>query len=623
LVYKHNKIININLTTKKINVEEIPMDYYKEFFGGSGLAIKLFLERFNINKDPLDEDMPMIFAAGLLTGSGLPTSCKFSVCGKSPLTGIWNESTGGGYWGSKFKFTGHDVIIITGKSKSPVYIWINNDQIEIRDAKCLWGLDTYKTAELIKGETNKTAEIASIGMAGEKLSRMASINVGGQEARAIGRGGMGALMGSKNLKAVAVYGNKKPVIGNKEYYDSFIKKDFARIKNATEGFGQYGTASNIKGTEARGDLPIKNWQLGTWDDKCMEQVTNETLIEKYFSKHYHCFSCPIHCGKEFKIKEGKYAGTVTSAPEYETNAGFGSNLLNSDGESIIMANNLCNMHGLDTISTSMAVAFAMEAYERKIIGPDDTDGLDLTWGNSDAVVELVKRIIKREGIGDILADGTVKAAERLGNNSEEFVVCAKGLEFPMHDPRSSHAMGLNYATGNRGACHLDALTYYTYSGFTSEELDFGEKILKKYDPMATKYSARLTYGMQNYLATFNALGICKFLFKLLSEPSQITKWVNAVMDWELDYKQLLTAGERMFHAKRMFNVELGISRKDDTLPGRILSHKTGTGHAADSLPNLGRLLSDYYSLRDWDEFGIPKEEKLEELGLSNLRWKKY
>lgn len=609
------KILCVDLNSGKSETITIHEQVIKDYLGGSGLAVRLFLDGYNYKQDCFASQMPIMFITGLLTGTGVLTGCKFSVCAKSPLTGVWGESTCGGSFGAYLKFTGYDGIIITGKSSKPSYIYIENGSVHICDAKHLWGLDTFETTEKICQETTDRAQVATIGPAGENHSRMASIMIGGVNSRAAGRGGMGALMASKNLKAVVVYGEKKPTIYNTEAFKEIMKREIPRIRKITKGLGELGTAGGMHGVEARGDLPIKNWRIGTWEQEKLNQVNNETLIRSMFKKHYSCYSCAIHCGKEFEIPDGEFAGTKTPAPEYETNAGFGSNCFNDNGSSIVKANELCNRYGLDTISTAMTISFAMEAYERGIITKRDTDGLEVSWGNYHAILDLIEKIAFRKGFGDVLADGSLRASRKLGKNSEEFLLCTKGLELPLHDPRSSHAIGVNYATGNRGACHLDALTYYVYSGLSFPELGFSDKDIESFDSLSTDDSAKLTVVLQNYLATFNGLGICKFILRGMPNPSQLAPWINSVTGWDYSGNDLVKIGERIFNAKRLFNVNLGISRKDDTLPLRILSHKRGTGHAADSLPNLGRMLNDYYWLRDWDEFGIPRMEKRKELGL--------
>jgi aldehyde:ferredoxin oxidoreductase len=370
------KLLRVDLSEGRWQVEDIEEDHLEKFLLGGGLAAKIYYDEMDPARDALDPDAALIYTIGLLSGTLIPTSCRVCLCGRSPLTGIWNEATAGGYWAAQLRASGYDGIVLTGRAQEPVYLWICDGDVEIRTAKPLWGLDTYDTDAAVQEQTDSKAQVACIGPAGENLARIAAVMVGGEDARAAGRGGMGALMGSKNLKAIAVRGSSSP-----EYYDKVGLRDSVRranafIKENSLGMTQFGTSGGIITTEKVGDLAIQNWRLGSWVDGA-PKVTGERMTETMLTGNYRCHACPIGCGREIDIKEGPYAGLKGAGPEYETIVGFGPLCLNDDLESIAAINDLCNRYGLDTISTSGTVAFAMEAWEKGLLSP----GHDTTCGD--------------------------------------------------------------------------------------------------------------------------------------------------------------------------------------------------------------------------------------------------
>jgi len=604
------KLIRVDLSSKRVTVESLNEESFRKYLSGSGLAAKILYEEFDNTLEPLHPEVPLAIVAGLLTGTPVPSACKLSICARSPQTGIWDEATVGGYFGAELKFAGYDGLIITGKSKNPVYIWISQDKVRINSAEHLWGKDTFTTTERLLKETHPKARVACIGQAGENLCGIASVMIDGWESRAAARGGMGAVMGSKNLKAVVLRGTKRPQVKEKEDLISSIRETLPFLRGTTEGLHKFGTAVGMySGVEPSGDLPIKNFLQGKWEEGA-KKTTGETLVERFLEKHYGCFSCPIRCGKIIKLKIGGEE-RLMHGPEYESNAALGALCLNDNLEQISLANELCNRYGLDTISTGSAIAFAMEAFEKELISILDTDGLELKWGNTEAIIKLIHKIAKREGIGDILADGTKKAAEKIGKNSIEFAIHVKGLELPLHDPRAFVSMALTYATGNRGACHLDSLSYTFEGSLPIEGIP--------YDHSLSTHSAEgkpeLIFRLQNYMASLNALGLCKFLFCGKIGPPKIAEWTNLVTGWDLTGEELLKIGERLFNLKRMYNYRLGITRKDDFLPPRLLTSDRKEGGAKGSLPHLGKMLNKYYELRGWSEDGVPTPEKLKKLSL--------
>ena len=606
------KILEIDLTTGKQKETAIPEEEYRNYLGGSGLAARIFDQRGYGQVSPLSEEAPLLIFTGILTGYNIPTACKASFCGKSPATGIWAEATVGGYWPAAFKTSGYDGLIITGKAKNPVYLYFGNGEFTIRDATKLWGEDSYSTLEKLQSEHGEKTKVAAIGPAGENEVLISAIMIDGLDARAAGRCGMGALMGSKNLKAIAVTKSENlPPLYDKEGLAEARKKVLPTIREKAKGLSDFGTAGGVPVVEKLGDLPIRNWTGGSWPEGA-SIVSGQAMAEKFFEKHYACYACPIRCGKEMKVPIGPYSGTVSHGPEYETIAGFGAMCLNEDPAYIIAANDLCNRMGIDTMSGSSVIAFAMELYEHGLIPEGLLGDIKPEWGNGEAILGLIRQIAYREGLGEYLARGVKRAAKEFGPLAEEFAVESKGLEVAYHDPRAFTSMAIIYATGNRGACHLEGLTYFNENRAFPASL-VGLK--DDYEPHGTDDKALLAKTMQDFMVIFNALGLCKFLIRGHVLPANIAEWVSVVTGWDFDEKELLTAGERIFNLKRTINVGLGVSRKDDTLPPRLLVHDRQEGAAAGSLPHLGKMLFEYYNLRGWSTEGIPLPETLERLGL--------
>ena len=588
------KVLHVDLSSRKWHVEELDEEVCQYYLGGSGVAAMFLYDELDVKLNPTDPENAIIFMNGLLTGSSVPTACKMSVCARSPLTGIWGESTVGGYFPAELSRVGIGGIIIRGKADRPVYLWLKScDEIEIVDCDDIWMLDTFKTSEVLREETDPRAQIASIGPAGAKLVKLANIMFGGKDARAAGRGGLGAVMGSKNLKAIAVRGGRNRWdVHDKEKLIAELKRANPQIKEFAKGLTLFGTAGGVESVEQHGDLPIKNWRLGAWEDGA-QQTSGRRMVDTMLVKHYGCYACPIRCGKILKID-----GDDVHGPEYETTAGFGAMCLNEDVESIVRANRLCNMYGLDTISTSAVIAFAMEAFEKGIL--TDTDGISLSWGNADAVLQMVHKIADREGLGELLGDGVRRAAEVLGDGAEEFAVHTKGLEYPYHDPRAFIDMAANYATANRGACHLESFSYPLGYGVTIKELGYEEVA----DPHSHEGKAEIAVSMQNLMSVYNGLGLCKFLLRADVGPELLNIWTNYATGWSNSMEELMSTGARIFNLKRAYNIKLGISRKDDVLPKRLLSPNK-EGAAAGSAPDMERLLDEYYRIRGWTEDGIP------------------
>ncbi len=611
----NNKFAEIDLTKGEVSCFSLQESEIEKFIGGSGLGALLLHKYTNINTDPMGPDNVIIFMTGPVTGTRVFSSDRFEVITKSPLTGIYAESDCGGHWGEMLKKCGFDGIVISGSAEKPVYLYITNDAIEIRDASRVWGKDAFETDELLRKETSLNAKTVCIGLGGENLIRFACIIANGIEGRAAGRAGVGTVMGSKNLKGIAAYGNKTFELADPEGLKDYLKMKAPEMVNKLTKdleFRQYGTSIGVEGQEVMGDLPIKNWYQGNWPDGA-KKISGYALAEKYLTKNYYCGRCIIGCGRVVEVKEGPYKTVETAGPEYENLAMLGSNLLVDDLAAITKANDLCNRYGLDAISTGAMIGFAMEAYERNIINESDTGKVDLVWGNGMAVVEMIHKITHREDIGDTLAEGILRAAEKIGGNSIEFAVHVKGLDFPAHDPRAKVSDAIGYATSNRGACHLQAYTHDFENWFAMPDYGYPETT-DRFDASINK--VKMVIDFQHLMSMLDSIHVCKFTIfgGMTVEPT--IKVLNYITGWNMDQKSFRETGERIFNLKRLYNTKLGISRKDDTLPPRILNHPRG-GTCGDFIPPLNAMLRDYYKTRGWDEFGIPEKSTVERLGLQD------
>ncbi len=606
------KYLKVNLTRQSWEEVAIPEEDVKTWLLGSGYAAKLYYDDLDPAVEPLDPCSSLYVFNGVLAGTFAPTGCRSSWCGRSPLTGIWNEANLGSYWGAELRFAGYDGLVITGQAAGPVYLWLHDGQVEFRPAGHLWGRNYFDTTDVISAETDKRAQIAGIGTAGEKLVKVAGIMSGPRHyVRAAARGGMGALLGAKNLKAIAVRGKDRPEYPDKASFLATVKTQNAWIKENSIGMSNYGTAGGVGGTERVGDMPMKNWTLGSWETA--EKISGQTIYNTIWVRHTNCFACPIGCGKEVEVKEGPYQTERGEGVEYETLAGFGGMTRTDNLEAIARANSLCNDYGLDTISVSSTIAFAMEAYEREIIGPHDTEGVELRFSDPDAVLHILRLIAERRAIGHILAEGTREAARRLGQGADKFAIHVKGMEVAYHDPRAFTSMAVNYATAARGGCHLEAISYWNGYGLPLPDLGYGETRDRFESSPAT---AGMAYDFQNYMSVYNPLGLCKFIAKGKIGPDRTCEIVNSALGWNLDTAALLETGDRLFQLKRMINVRLGITAADDKLPERLVTEPRPTGSAAGVLPDMGLMMPVYYELRGWDpETGVPSRARLERLGI--------
>jgi aldehyde:ferredoxin oxidoreductase len=605
------RLLRVDLTTRQVTRQFLAPATLRKYLGGVGLAARLLYDETDAATGPLSPSNPLVFAVGPLTGTRIPMTGRHAVAARSPLTGLWGESDCGGAWGWELKAAGYDGLVITGQSSAPVYLWIDGESVEIRDATHLWGLDCYEIEGRVRTETSPRAQVSAIGPAGEKLVLLAAIMHDGSHGRAAGRCGLGAVMGSKRLKAIAVRGDLRVPVADDVRLKATLRDIVPMIQKGTMRMHNYGTIGGLETIHALGDLPIKNWILGEWEAGALA-TSGPRLAETIYTGRYACRGCMVACGREVRIADGPHAGVEGAGPEYETAAAFGSLCLNDDLNAIAAANELCNRLGVDTISTGAAIAFAMECHELGFLG--DAEGLDLSWGRVDTILELVGRIGRRQGrLGTLLGRGVRQAAAELGGMAEECAIHVKGLELPMHDPRAYFGMAASYATSARGACHLAGFTHPYERVSIISEAGFPQAT----DRFAWERKGELSAVTQDLMCLFDSLKLCKFAVFGGLTPTHMLTLLNAVTGWdtEMEMAEFLRTGERIANLKRLFNVRLGASRKDDTLPARILSHKRGGVGAPDALPPLGAMLSDFYTRRGWDEFGIPRPDKLAELGL--------
>jgi aldehyde:ferredoxin oxidoreductase len=606
------KILRVNLTESKVSEEAIPENTAKMYLGGGGLATKYLYDEVKKGTDPLGPENKLIFMTGPLTGTSCPSAGRYSVVAKSPLTGTWAQANSGGFWAPDFKRTGYDGVIFQGISKKPVYLVCEDGKAELRDASHLWGMKTPETTDAIQNDLGKQFKVACIGPAGEKKVRIACVM--NDKHRAAGRCGLGAVMGSKNLKAIAAKGTKKVQIANPEEFTRVSKKQYDLIRDSMlkVGLETHGTNLLLDMVNVRGGLPTRNWQLGMFAHE--DKINGPALTDNVLKSRVACYACPIACGRVSEIKTGKWAGKEGEGPEYESVVLLGSACDVDDLNAITMANFLCNEYGIDTISAGSIVAFAMECYEKGILTKKDTGGLEIKFGDPDILVELIEKIGKREGIGDLLGEGTKRVAEKLGKGSEKFAMQVKGLELPAYDSRAAKITALGYAVASRGGDHM---TGYI-QGPTFIDTPFlvvdDSKIDDVYVPKPK--DATVLRDLENALTMFDVTGTCKFMGLMLNAHEWVDL-ISSVTGWEFSIEDFKKTGERIVNLSRAFNMRDGFTRADDNLPKRLTEEPMPDGPAKGHVvEQLDTLLDNYYEARGWDKkTGKPTPEKLKELGL--------
>ncbi len=606
-------ILEVNLTAGDIGRSSIEKELLRDYIGGSGLGAKLFFDRVSPDVDPLSGDNIFFLVAGPLTGTNFPGTPRFTACFKSPLTGIWGESNCGGNFGVEMRFAGYDAIAIEGASDKPVYLFIENERVEIRDASDLWGRDVYEVTDILKERIDggRKVKVLAIGQAGENRVRYSSII--NDKGSALGRTGGGAVMGAKKLKAIVVRGSGRVEPALPGEFGRRRREILEKVKanSTTQAMRTYGTGAVIDLMKI-GDLPIKNWSLGEVLGLDVK-LDKTTLKETYGVRMTACHGCPVSCKKVVKVEEGPYRVEEGPGPEYETIASFGSMLMIDDLAWISKVNEACNRYGLDTISCGCTIAFAMDCFEHGVIDENDTGGIALKWGHREAVSEMVDSIARREGFGDILAEGSREAARRIGGDARDYAAEVKGLEVPMHDPRAGHGLGLAYATSVTGACHnKHRVISVEFNGATYPEVGLS----KKYEKQTSEDKAEMVMLCENLGMVVNSAIVCSFVMGSLDIPDIVDMlWLTTGFDY--DSKELMDCGERIWLLKRGLNNLMGVRAGDDRLPKKLMT-PVKEGGAAGSVPDMGLMLKEYYRLRSLDAEGRPEKQKLQSLGLADL-----
>lgn len=604
------QLLRVDLTTRTCKDEPIDPETARAFIGGAGYAARLINDEVPGDTDPLSPANKLVFMTGPVTATIFPTSARYEVCTKSPLTNMWLDSSSAGWWARDFKLAGYDGLIVEGKADSPVYLWISDGKAEIRDASHIWGLDSFETQEVIRKELgDDKIKVACIGPSGEKQILLACVM--NDEGRAAGRGGAGAVMGSKNLKAIAVRGTGKTPVADEARLREAVKKlrEVLSHHPVVANFTPYGTGFLMEHGWVSGDVPNQNWAKGIWPEGC-EALSGRRMAETILVPHAACQGCFIRCARWIRINEGRFA-MEGPGPEYETLAAFGTMLMNKDLESVCWANDLCNRYGVDTISTGAAIAFAMEAYEKGIITKEEA-GCELTWGNVDAIIEMTEQICQGRGLGAILGKGVKRASAEIGRGTEEFAVHVKGMEVPYHDPRAYFSMAATYATGPRGACHMHGASFVFEQGAPLP--DTGQPL--EIDRFADERKGYLAIVGQDKASVTGSLVICQMASDGMGYPD-MANVLEAITGEPWTPERVAKTGERITNMQRVFSLKCGITGADDVLPKRLLQPVTEGSHAG-KVPNLAVQLAEYYRLRGWDENGRPTKEKLEELGLLEI-----
>lgn len=604
---EYGKVLLVDLTNRAVRTDRIDEATARKFIGGSGVAVWLVSRLMEPGADALGPGNPLVFGVGPLCGTTAPTSGRHEVAGLSPLTGLFAESDVGGAWGSALRAAGWDFLVLLGASERPVAVIVTERGAEIVDASDLWGRDTFDTADHFAA-AYPGSESACIGPAGEKLVRIASIAHDGRDARMAGRCGLGAVMGSKRVKAVvAAPAAKRPRV---VFDPEGLKRSTLEVAKAlpvnTAMMAQFGTPGALGGLYEAGDVPFRNWARGD-GPLDIPGLTGQRWVETgRLKKRFFCTQCPIGCGRVVDLSDGKPGG----GPEYETLSMFGPNLMIDDLDLIIAANETANRLGIDTISTGGVIGFLMEAVERGETAGLDLEGLSPRWGDGEALLALVDLIGNRQGVGAALGEGVARLSASIG--SPDYAIHVKGLELPAHDPRAYHSMGLSYATSNRGACHLQGMSYAYERKLSMPERGFDTPL----DRFGTGRKPELVVATQDYMGIMDSLKLCKFSIGGGASVTKSLEWLNLATGRDMGLDEYLLAGERIFNLKRLVNVARGVRRKDDTLPERIRQQPKGGG-AGDSLPpDLDTSLDEYYRLRGWTPDGVPGEAKVEELGLA-------
>lgn len=613
------KLLRVNLSQGSISVEQISPETLRKFLGGVGYSAKLLYDELPVGTEPLAPENKLVFATGPLTGTIAPGSGFAEVCCKSPLTNVWSESRCGGEWGGLLRKAGYGFLILEGKAKEAVYLVINNGKVEIKSAAGLKNKTTSQKERYIKRDLKDDKfEIATIGPGGEQLVRFACIMVGG---RSFGRCGAGAVMGSKNLFAIAVKGDGVIPIAEPDRFRQAVKEGNKKVLDFTngEGMAPNGTTGDIPSCDALGDIPTKNWRSNSWGkgEELYDHFKALNLV-----KANPCYrGCVLRCGRIARVENEPWQTPEHEGAEYESICAFTYFVLNENMDAAVHASYLCNEYGIDTISTGAVIAFAMDCYEKGIISKEDSGDLDLIWGNADTVVELVKRIAYRHNIGWTLGEGVRRASQKFGKGAGALAVEVKGLEGAAHDARSGKALAITYGVSNRGMCHIHPIEGMAYDSLKNNFglVPYGIPNPEDIDRHDEEGKGKISKTLQDFGILPDILGICKFyVYNGLHLPV-LSELISSLTGWNITDRELLKIGERVYNLQRMFNIREGVRRKDDQLPSRAL--KMPEFGAYSSVPecvigDYARMLDDYYEARGWNkDTGVPTGETLQELGL--------
>ncbi len=599
------KLLFVDLSNGQVAVEGLDEGFARSYLGGNGFAARLLFDHLPKGLDPFDPRNALVVATGPITDTSPSGNSRACVASKSPLTGLFFDSTFGGRFPCTLKRTGFDALLITGRADSPVYLLVTEQGVEVKPARHLWGKTTRETVEAIQAEEGKEVDVLATGPAGERLVRFACLAHYWKNREGIsGRGGLGAVMGSKKLKAIAVAGSKKTEVAAPLALRVLLDETREPLKKGTVALSDFGTQYLVHVTNTLGALGSYNMRTETFPEA--DAISGETMKERFFEKDTTCLKCPVACGKVFHVHKGEYAGIRAKMPEFETLYALGTMLGNSHGGSLIKANELCDSLGMDTISLGVTLAFAFECFERGLL-PEKEVGFPLSWGDHRTILRLIQMTAFREGFGDLLAEGSSRLAEKLGEEAKQLLHCVKSLELPAHSARVLKGMSIGYATGTRGGSHHDTRPTMQYTQGFDRKSPEGKPF----------YAIR----SQHFTAVGDSLVLCRFTAErgfgmLLNEA--YARMISAVTGWDLSTEEVETLGERIVNLERCFNVREGIGRKDDTLPWRVMHEPIPEGPSQGACcppEELDRMLDEYYALRGWSGEGIPTKGKLKALGL--------
>jgi aldehyde:ferredoxin oxidoreductase len=602
------KMLWVDLSRRTIDEENLDDGIFRSFVGGYGLGAHLLFHRQKAGIDPLSGEAALGFVTGPLTGTPALGGSRYTVVGKSPLTGGWGDANSGGDFGPYLKFAGYDAVFFTGISPEPVYLVIDEGKAEIRDARHLWGRDCYETEDLLMSELGKGVRVACIGPAGEKVSRIAAIM--NDHGRAAGRSGLGAVMGSKRLKAVAVRGKTSLPLFDEAEATAMRKKYWRRLTGTVDWMKEHGTSFVAASSAHNGDAPVKNWGgIGFHDFPDIDGFEVSRITARRV-KRYGCYRCPIGCGAHMKAGTGEYAYREGShRPEYETLAMFGCNCLNSNVESILKLNDLCNCYGVDTISAGAALAFAIECFESGLITAGETDGIEMRWGNHRSMVAMMEKIAQRDGFGEVLADGVKIAAERIGRGSEEFAIHVGGQELGAHDPKHDYHWGIGYLIDPTPGRHTqNAEVFRPLTQLIKQDRATGIDVGEEYRAATMLYHS------------VNCSGLCAFVYSNFPKPDIFAEFMTAVTGWDCDLDELTVTGERILSIRQAFGAREGYNQALCEVPGRVVGRppfERGP-HAGVSI-NERVWFEQCFRTTGWDPAtGKPGREKLVELGMTDV-----